>query len=78
MRTRPNETTARDAGPALEDFAAELTRAAYAVALRHGVGDKWLDLELDLWLALTETVRQCGRGLPRAGCPGDARPPLSQ
>jgi hypothetical protein len=43
---------------ALEVFAAELTAAAYCVALRHGAGDKWLDLELDLWRVLTETVRK--------------------
>ena len=43
---------------ALEAFAAELTAAAYCVALRHGAGDKWLDLEMDLWRVLTETVRK--------------------
>ena len=43
---------------ALEVFAAELTAAAYCVALRHGAGDKWLDLELDLWRVLTESVRK--------------------
>ena len=43
---------------ALEVFAAELTAAAYRVALRHGAGDKWLDLELDLWSVLTQTVRK--------------------
>ena len=43
---------------ALEVFAAELTAATYCVALRHGAGDKWLDLELDLWRVLTETVRK--------------------
>ena len=42
----------------LEVFAAEFTAAAYCVALRHGAGDKWLDLELDLWRVLTETVRK--------------------
>lgn len=57
MSMRSNETTARDAGPALEDFAAELARAAYAVALRHGVGHKWLDLQLELWRVLKETVK---------------------
>ena len=56
-----------DAGPAWEAFAAELTAAAYPVALRHGVGGKWLDLELDLWRVLTETVQKWGRELPRAG-----------
>jgi hypothetical protein len=67
-----------DADHTLEVFAAELTAAAYAVALRHGLGGKWLDLELDLWLVLTETVKKRGRDLLRAGYPGDARPPLSQ
>jgi hypothetical protein len=43
---------------ALEVFAAEVTAAAYCVALRHGAGDKWLDLEWDLWRVLTETVRK--------------------
>jgi hypothetical protein len=66
-----------DADRTPEVFAAELTVAAYSVALRHRVGDKWLDLELDLWLVLTETVKKWGREWPRAGCPGDARPPLS-
>ena len=41
----------------LELFAAELTAAAYPVALRHGVGQKWLDLELELWRVLTQTVQ---------------------
>ena len=38
-----------NADPALETFVAELTAAAYPIALRHGGTDKWLDLELDLW-----------------------------
>jgi hypothetical protein len=41
----------------LENFAAEITSAAYAVALRRGVEDKWLDLELELWEALKKTVK---------------------
>jgi hypothetical protein len=39
-------------------LAAELTAAAYPVALRHAVGDRWLDLQLELWQALTETVKK--------------------
>ncbi len=46
---------------AIEVLAAELTAAAYPVALRHGVGDKWLDLELELWRVLTETVKKWER-----------------
>ena len=49
----------------LEDFAAEVTSAAYAVALRHGAEDKWLDLELELWEALQETVKKWEKGPPR-------------
>ena len=56
-----------DADQALEALAADLTAAAYLVALRHGGGDKWLDLELDLWRVLTETVKKWGREVPRAG-----------
>jgi hypothetical protein len=43
--------------PSVAALAAELTAAVYPVALRHAVGDKWLDLELELWRALTETVK---------------------
>jgi hypothetical protein len=59
-----NRHTACDQGLLLEDFTADLTRAAYAVALQHGGGGQWLDLELDLWRVLTDTVRKWGRGPP--------------
>jgi hypothetical protein len=42
----------------LEDLAADLTVVAYRVALRHGVGDQWLALQLDLWGALTEAIEE--------------------
>ena len=45
----------------LETLVAELTRAAYHVALRHGAAGTWLDLQLDLWQALADTVKQWGR-----------------
>ena len=48
----------------LENLAAELTSAAYAVALRHGLEDKWLDLQLELWKALKETVKKQGQEPP--------------
>ena len=41
-----NRNTASDLEIRLEEFTAELTKAAYAVALRHGARDKWLDLQL--------------------------------
>jgi hypothetical protein len=42
----------------LASFTAKLTAAAYAVALRHGVSGSWIDLQLDLWRALTEAVER--------------------
>ena len=45
-------------------FVAELTTAAYAVALRHGTAYSWLDLQLDLWKALNETVICWEQGCP--------------
>jgi hypothetical protein len=51
----------REQEACLDNLAAELTTAVYPVALRHGIGGSWVDLELDLWKALSETVRQRGR-----------------
>ncbi len=50
----------------LEDLAAELTNAAYPVVLRHGARDKWLELELDLWKTLTDTLKRLER--TEGGC----------
>ena len=44
----------------LEALAAELTLAAYRVALRTRTEGTWLDLELDLWRALADTVKTWG------------------
>ncbi len=41
-------------------FAAELTDAAYPVALKYGVSGSSIDLELEIWRALTELVRRRG------------------
>jgi hypothetical protein len=41
----------------LENFTAELTRAAYSVALQQGIRSSWIELELGLWSALAETVK---------------------
>jgi hypothetical protein len=53
-----NIATAKDRDLDLDDLAAELTNAAYPVVLRHGAGEKWLDLELDLWKVLCDTLRR--------------------
>ena len=60
-----NHHRAIHAEQSLEALAAELTAAAYPVALRHAAGVQWLDLQLELWKALTETVKKWagdGRG----------------
>lgn len=44
------------ASPVREDLAAELANAAYAVALRYEKSVPWLDLELDLWKVVSETM----------------------
>ena len=46
---------------AIECLVAEVTDTAYAVALRHGAGGSWVDLELELWEALARTVRKWDR-----------------
>jgi hypothetical protein len=50
-----------------ENFAAELTVAAYPLALRHGIRGSWIKLELGLWRALAETVKTWAREWPLAG-----------
>jgi hypothetical protein len=62
-----NKTTGRDGDSTVEDFAAELTKAAYPVMVRHGMVDNWLDVELELWRALVRTVEKWEREWPRAG-----------
>jgi hypothetical protein len=62
---KTDDATGRTLNTALEDLVAELTAAAYAVALRHGAGNPWLDLELELWHALTDAASQWGRDAHR-------------
>jgi hypothetical protein len=52
------ESAAERDAMAGEALAAELTGAVYRIALRHGTGAAWVDLELDLWKALTEAIKQ--------------------
>ena len=47
----------------LETLAAELTLAAYRVALRTRTEGTWLDLELALWRTLADTARTWGAGI---------------
>ena len=66
-----SNTFAAHSDSSLETFAAELTEAVFPVALRYGVGDRWLDLELDLWRALSETVEKCARASRADGSPNE-------
>ena len=62
MNDNARATADRDA--LLDAFVAELTRAAYHAAFRYGAAGTWLDLELDLWRALADTVNQWARKSP--------------
>ena len=55
-----------------EGFAAELTLAAYRVALETRTRGNWLDLELDLWRALADTAKTWGKGIASVPIDGDA------
>ena len=47
----------------LETLAAELTVAAYRVALGTRTAGTWLDLEVDRWRTLADTARTWGAGI---------------
>jgi hypothetical protein len=38
------------------DLAAQLARAAYRVALKYGVEGSWVELELEMWDALSHAL----------------------
>ena len=59
--------TAIDRDVLLETLAAELTLAAYRVALRTRSEGTWLDLELDLWRELADTAKMWGKVSPKSG-----------
>ncbi len=56
----------------IETLAAELTLAAYRVALRTRTEGNWLDLEFDLWRALADTAKTWGEGTASVPITGDA------
>ena len=55
-----------DRDDVLESCAAELAIAAYRVVLRTKTEENWLDLELDLWRALADTLKTSERNCPSA------------
>jgi hypothetical protein len=62
VSTRPSQeecgTGLQNQRPSLDDFVADLTEAAYPIALEYGGDERWLDLELDLWRVITQTVQK--------------------
>jgi hypothetical protein len=52
------EQSAAERDALAESLAAELTGAVYRIALCHGTRAAWVDLELDLWRALTEAIKK--------------------
>jgi len=66
---RRNQAPPSRLGPSAESFLAELTDAAYRVALKHKIQGSFLDVELDLWSALrivVEREAKAGRSSERA------------
>jgi hypothetical protein len=55
--------TPSDEDVLMDTFAAELTEAAYPIALKYGVIGSSLDLELEIWKTLTALVRKRGHEL---------------
>ncbi len=49
----------REQGVDPEGLLAELTAAAYQVALRHGLKGPFVDVELDLWRELRRVLDGC-------------------
>jgi hypothetical protein len=44
--------------PDLDEFVADLTEAAYPIALRQQKGENWLDLQMSLWKVMAQTVKK--------------------
>ena len=57
----------------LENFAAELTHAAYRGAHRLGMTGSWLDLELGLGRVSAEKVKKWARSKPSTGAPDELK-----
>jgi hypothetical protein len=56
----------------LETLAAELALAAYRIALGARTQGTWLDLELELWRALADTVKTWSEEIASVPIDGDA------
>jgi hypothetical protein len=63
-----NDRTTPDRDILPEDLAAELTAAVYPHVLRRGPKDRWIKVELALWTALSQTVKEWAPKRPPATC----------
>ena len=68
-----NHGTSSDRDDLLDNFVAELTSAAYSIALRHGLRSPWFEVELGLWSALAATVKKWADERPPAGSPEEVK-----
>ena len=68
---KTDSRTPIDRAALLETLAADLALAAYRVALRTSMQGTWLDLELDLWRALADTVKTWEGGIVSVPIAGD-------
>lgn len=66
-----NHRVAWDRDHRLENYAAQLTRAVYPVALLHGLEGSWIKLELGLWRALAKTIQKWARERPPPASAGE-------
>ena len=57
MALEPRDQRPFEKAADLENFVAELAVAVYPVALRHKADAEWLDLQLELWQTLAQTVK---------------------
>ena len=59
--------------PLVESLASDLADVAYQVALRHGLGGDWLELQLDLWNSLTAALEKRSWSAKEIELPYDPR-----
>jgi hypothetical protein len=59
-----NHAALAEADQSVEAIAAELTVAAYRVSLSHAARDSWIELEIELWRALTDALKKVRRLQP--------------
>jgi hypothetical protein len=66
-----NRSDAEEIGALLVTFAADLTDAAYSVALQHGIAGSWIDLQLEVWRAVGRTIAEIAPESPSSSAAGE-------